>query len=428
LDLKKQLETLHGVPQLRRELTKQRVPLQNAVAVSMLIAVDCNELDLCLLLSDASSSPAGNLAIVVQMRNGQRLNIETNLSKAVLNLKSSVLASDGIPVQEQHMFFKGKLLEYDVLLGFYKLKEGSCVDFMQASTLAKRPKTRIDRDQSRAWKQMTARLEVVELEMLSSLPMLSRHTQMRLEDLKEESPRDVMVRRLFLSSIATHRSHLMSNCPKPPCNHFAPKVRLEVVKVKRLLSRGLLDMFLVRRERVEGLHKTGCSALPADFPKDAVKLRSIDDGLPNLNEYYLYHGSSHETIDEITRGGFDPRRGGETTGQMFGRARYFAPNASKADFYAQANDDGICCMIVARVCLKATHLTKTSMPEAVRPPNAPGSTLPCDSVIAATRSKGGCVDLPEAMIYSEGQALPEYLIYYRHADACVCHWCAAGAS
>ena len=65
-------------------------------------------------------------------------------------------------------------------------------------------------------------LQVVEQEMLSAVPQVSRYTQMQLFDLEVKSPRVRAVKRLFLGSLTQHRYHLPSQCPRPPCNHFAP--------------------------------------------------------------------------------------------------------------------------------------------------------------------------------------------------------------
>ena len=48
-----------------------------------------------------------------------------------------------------------------------------------------------------------------------------------------------------------------------------------------------------------------------------------------------------------------------------------------------------------------------------------------DSVVAMTQSAvpSGCVDLPEAVIYAEGQSLPEYFVHYRHPDDYICVLC-----
>ena len=48
---------------------------------------------------------------------------------------------------------------------------------------------------------------------------------------------------------------------------------------------------------------------------------------------------------------------------------------------------------------------------------------PYDSITALTKEHGGRVDHMEFVIFKEQMALPQYLIYYRHAEDCWCHNC-----
>jgi hypothetical protein len=142
-----------------------------------------------------------------------------------------------------------------------------------------------------------------------------------------------------------------------------------------------------------------------------------------LNEYFLYHGAPHDIIDSICRGGFDPRRGGTNAGKMFGVGSYFAENASKSDRYAEPNGDNEHCMVVARVCLGATHMTKDACWDFTMPPDRSDGNGPLDSVTAEKRTAGGQVDHREYMTYNKAQALPEYCIWYVHESTCQCVRC-----
>ena len=59
-------------------------------------------------------------------------------------------------------------------------------------------------------------------------------------------------------------------------------------------------------------------------------------------EHFLLHGASADVIDEMCRDGFDPRRGGEGVGTLFGVATYLAANASKADIYTESFVSRLC--------------------------------------------------------------------------------------
>ena len=126
---------------------------------------------------------------------------------------------------------------------------------------------------------------------------------------------------------------------------------------------------------------------------------------PGLNEHFLFHGACAETVEEICRGGFDPRRGGNSAGKMFGVATYFAANASKSDLYTepltqrlprQANRK----IIVARVLLGESCRTLQRMPDATRLPDG-ADGKPLDSVWAEVRERSGAVDHLEAMVFDK---------------------------
>ena len=54
--------------------------------------------------------------------------------------------------------------------------------------------------------------------------------------------------------------------------------------------------------------------------------------IPEINEYYLFHGTKSDKIDKIGQQGIDSRVCAENA--MFGRGAYFAESPTKADQYA----------------------------------------------------------------------------------------------
>jgi hypothetical protein len=58
----------------------------------------------------------------------------------------------------------------------------------------------------------------------------------------------------------------------------------------------------------------------------------LDDQLiPEINEYFLFHGVQQEFIDAIQGQGIDFRLNSRA---MFGKGAYFAESSTKADQYA----------------------------------------------------------------------------------------------
>ena len=132
-------------------------------------------------------------------------------------------------------------------------------------------------------------------------------------------------------------------------------------------------------------------------------------------------------IEKICKGGFNPQRGGEATGKLFGVASYFAANSSKSDDYTEERSNKLpkCSsrtLVVARVALGEAFRATQPLQSATRPPDD-DEGVEFDSVWAEKRDAGGCVDHIEVMTYSEAQALPVALIDYKHKDICTCAFC-----
>ena len=67
----------------------------------------------------------------------------------------------------------------------------------------------------------------------------------------------------------------------------------------------------------------------------AVDLSSLEAVLvPEINEYFLLHGTKPDTVDVIASQGLDCRL---ATSRYFGRGVYCAESSSKSDQYAGRN-------------------------------------------------------------------------------------------
>jgi hypothetical protein len=195
---------------------------------------------------------------------------------------------------------------------------------------------------------------------------------------------------------------------------------MHIRRIQRVENLRLVDKYKAEQTDVAGLNQPCAPPIPGICAPKVSK--------STMNEYFMFHGTSHACLDKICRGGFDPRRGGSSAGKLFGVGAYFAENASKADRYTTANEAGMYCMLVARVCLGATHMTNTSMETATMPPDRTdgvhaGNGVPLNSVTAEKRESGGCVDHREYIVYTGAQALPEFRIWYDHDPDCECSKC-----
>lgn len=215
------------------------------------------------------------------------------------------------------------------------------------------------------------------------------------------------IQMLFKETAAQHR--------KSPEHDLTPAPKLRVVKVHQVVNEQLYEQYLNRVENMQRSSQdhSGFKALSDKF----AHLRVHDDSLPpgrvNLNEYFAFHGATSHVVNLICQAGFDPQRGGEGRGKMFGVAAYFAVNVSKSDIYTEAPDRRLPRrsprqIIVSRLALGHICRAVEQCPQMARAPDG------YDSVYADTRKNGGCVDHPELMIYKEQQALPQYVVTYIH--------------
>jgi len=249
----------------------------------------------------------------------------------------------------------------------------------------------------------------------SPSPWPSYYVEFRLDRLSPKDPVCALFTDLFSDSCVEHRKDLHSK-------QFCPPPKLIVRHIEIVVNPRLLHQYHVKAEEIEGLRRGGCGNIPPFSHLKIPSRRGSAALWPDLNEHFLFHGATKDAVKEICRGGFDPRRGGEGVGKMFGVATYLAMNASKSDIYTehpaqrlpkQAERQ----IIVARAILGESHRALQSMQSASRPPDGIDGR-PLDSVWADTRTNGGAVDHYEVMTYDKGQAYPEAVVTYVHSASC----------
>ena len=248
----------------------------------------------------------------------------------------------------------------------------------------------------------------------SILSRLSFDKAFDLLRLPAQNPKFQFVKSLFYKTVAQHRLCLSSDrlCAAPV---------LQVLEVEEIVNVRLLSKYITGLDGLQALRReTGCTPIP-ELQHLKVHPMSLGTGETDLNEHFLFHGAPPNVLGAICDAGFDPQRGGQSAGSMFGIASYFAPNVSKADMYTDNLASGrrfannaVRHIIVARVALG--NSCQVTQPQTWH--RAPDGF---DSAWASSRANGGCVDHDEVMIYHQQQALPLFLVKYRHC----CHQQAA---
>jgi hypothetical protein len=161
------------------------------------------------------------------------------------------------------------------------------------------------------------------------------------------------------------------------------------------------------------------------------------------NEYWLFHGCSHDTLPYLLHTGYDPRV--SSLQGMFGGGFYLAENSSKSNQYIlchQCNANSISTssgcncpdqenfvfsMVLYRAILGDVHVALQYDKEKYRdgfgkgnrvrrPPMKTGCNDLYDSVMGESIKNGGDrLKHREFILYERGQAYPEYVIDFRRS-------------
>uniref|UniRef100_A0A6U9L5E1 Poly [ADP-ribose] polymerase n=1 Tax=Oxyrrhis marina TaxID=2969 RepID=A0A6U9L5E1_OXYMA len=107
---------------------------------------------------------------------------------------------------------------------------------------------------------------------------------------------------------------------------------------------------------------------------------------------------------------------GQRNGRFFGSGIYFADEACKCDSYTQA-ESGQRTIVLARVCLGEAWFALSPKPDMKNPPDG------FCAVVGESKDNGGVLDFREYVVYEGTQALPMYLIHYKHGIRCSCTRC-----
>ena len=144
------------------------------------------------------------------------------------------------------------------------------------------------------------------------------------------------------------------------------------------------------------------------------------------SEYYLFHGTSSESIDKIKYQGIDFRL---TNRALYGRGAYFTPSAELAHEYSKQKENNVsslskimnlrqktACMILARALLgNSIEVEDNSiMRNANRPPV---SNMKNQNLYHSVNSNNNAHHIDKATQYAlfdNGQIYPEYIIYYTY--------------
>lgn len=222
--------------------------------------------------------------------------------------------------------------------------------------------------------------------------------------LYESPPATRFLQNLIMDTFRQKRTRDRRDKAMPVALHVVAVLRMEnPTQWKRYQYRKLV----LRRDRQDKAVTPISPALETMTKADNEVLSGLDE---DLNEAYLFHGTTPKAAIAIQASGFNLRLAGHHRGKMFGRGVYFAEESSKADEYAEADDAfGLCCMLFCRVICGEPLLTVNPCPEMDRQLDR----RRYDSAIGDRRQKVGTYR--ELVVYDGAQAYAEYAVLYRRA-------------
>jgi hypothetical protein len=133
----------------------------------------------------------------------------------------------------------------------------------------------------------------------------------------------------------------------------------------------------------------------------------------DINEFYLFHGTSSKSAHFICEHGFDERVA-DLNG-LYGAGSYFAINACKSHQYSlKYKDSSTFVMLVCRVVIGSPYCTSTAHNGQRRPPdNAATPGRPFDSIFAQHGiGRGGQQQHNEYVVFDRLQVYPDYIVRY----------------
>jgi hypothetical protein len=189
----------------------------------------------------------------------------------------------------------------------------------------------------------------------------------------------------------------------------------KVVSVERIENFGLWQKYQTQRAVLLKFLESNNASVDNLSAKTRwrPKFASTKDLSSEINEFYLFHGTSLENAHIIAEHGFDERKA--NLGGLYGAGTYFAINACKSQQYStKHSNSGQYVMLVCRVILGIPFCTTAKHHHDRRAPDNPATAgRPYDSIFAERdKANGGQQKHNEYVVFDRTQIYPEYLVRY----------------
>jgi serine/threonine protein kinase len=294
-------------------------------------------------------------------------------------------------------------------------------------------RTKISEEKGRREKDMQKKQQKLDLRMRDEEAKLASERK-KIQDRKEElekkereASKGLQVPPYWRNKTGIHfvatkfvRDDLQKFMVESSCCPATKQMR--VVSVVRVENESLWQMYQLRRD----ILKKNCAA------QDIRSLSTVTNWQPaipskadmstDINEFYLFHGTSLGMAEVICKHGFDERVA--ALSGLYGAGSYFAINSCKSHQYSsKIKDSSNFVMLVCRVAMGSPHCTSTLHQNARRPPdNAATPGRPFDSIFAqhgisfpiiiAGVQRHHKQHHNEYVVFDRHQVYPEYIVRY----------------
>lgn len=187
---------------------------------------------------------------------------------------------------------------------------------------------------------------------------------------------------------------------------------LRLLKVQRIEDKSMWCRYQQAKEAVQS-RRAGCTTIDRLGPGGEVKTScgTIDNRLASeVNEVYLWHGTTPAGALGISEDGFDLSRSGSHAGLMFGPGAYLAECSSKSDEYAQEGEGiykGVYALILCRAVCGNMFYTRTSDIPAITQARSSGDF---ESVLGDREAAVGTYR--EFVVFDARLVYPEFVVLY----------------
>lgn len=199
---------------------------------------------------------------------------------------------------------------------------------------------------------------------------------------------------------------------------FEKPPKLQVVQVIRNENAKLYSRYFLMKKKIAELCKAKsdfqqytCKTGEVPALQNLLATAELD---PDVNEFYLFHGTSPDAANAICENDFLIKKAGSSTGTLYGPGMYFAEASSKSDEYAKCDEglyQGLYAILMCRVTCGHIKYSDEKDPDVQDLVDSVAVKHTHHSILGDREKCRGTYR--EFIVFDKDQAYPEYVVIYR---------------